>query len=42
MTRAFDYSKGALLFIDRKGGQDVATSVDSSGARHEVWRGPAS
>jgi hypothetical protein len=41
MTRAFDYSKGALLFIDRKDGQDVATSVDASGTRKELWRGPA-
>jgi hypothetical protein len=41
MTPEFDYSKGALLFIDRKDGQDVATEVDASGARREVWRGPA-
>jgi hypothetical protein len=41
MTPEFDYSKGALLFIDRKDGQDVATSMDAAGARHEVWRGPA-
>jgi hypothetical protein len=41
MTRAFDYSKGALLFIDRKGGQDVATWMDASGTRRELWRGPA-
>ena len=41
MTPEFDYSKGALLLIDRKDGQDVATSLDASGARKEVWRGPA-
>jgi hypothetical protein len=41
MTRAFDYSKGALLLIDRKDGQDVATSADASGTRKELWRGPA-
>ena len=41
MTPEFDYSKGALLLIDRKDGQDVATSMDASGARKEVWRGPA-
>jgi len=41
MTRVFDYSKGALLLIDRKDGQDVATSMDASGARHELWRGKA-
>ena len=41
MTPEFDYSKGALLLIDRKDGEDVATSIDASGARREVWRGPA-
>jgi hypothetical protein len=41
MTPEFDYSKGALLLIDRKDGLDVATSLDASGARREVWRGPA-
>jgi hypothetical protein len=41
MTPEFDYSKGALMLIDRKDGQDVATSLDASGARREVWRGPA-
>jgi hypothetical protein len=41
MTPEFDYSKGALLLIDRKDGQDVATSLDASGVRKEVWRGPA-
>jgi hypothetical protein len=40
MTPEFDYSKGALLLIDRKDGLDVATSLDASGARREVWRGP--
>ena len=41
MTPEFDYSKGALLLIDRKDGQDVATSLDAAGVRKEVWRGPA-
>ena len=41
MTPEFDYSKGALLLIDRVGDLDVATSLDASGARREVWRGPA-
>jgi len=41
MTPEFDYSKGALMLIDRKDGLDVATSLDASGARREVWRGPA-
>jgi len=41
MTPEFNYSKGALLLIDRKDGQDVATSLDASGTRKEVWRGPA-
>lgn len=41
MTRAFDYSMGALLLIDRQGGTDVATSLDAAGTRREVWRGPA-
>jgi hypothetical protein len=40
MTPEFDYSKGALLLVDRKDGQDVATSLDASGVRKEVWRGP--
>jgi calcineurin-like phosphoesterase family protein len=41
MTPVFDYSRGALLLIDRQGGNDVATSLDAAGVRHEVWRGPA-
>ncbi|HEV7500512.1 MAG TPA: metallophosphoesterase [Vicinamibacteria bacterium] len=41
MTRAFDYSKGALLLIDRQGATDVATSLDAAGTRREVWRCPA-
>jgi hypothetical protein len=41
MTPVFDYSKGALLIIDGKAGTEVATSLDASGARHEVWRGAA-
>ncbi|PYQ45271.1 MAG: hypothetical protein DMF77_04620 [Acidobacteria bacterium] len=41
MTPEFDYSKGALLLIDRKDGLEVATPLDASGARREVWRGPA-
>jgi len=41
MTPEFDYSKGALMLIDRKDGLDVVTSLDASGARREVWRGPA-
>jgi hypothetical protein len=39
MSPAIDYSQGALLLIDRKGGEDVATSLDASGARKELWRG---
>ena len=41
MTPPVDYSKGALLFIDRQGGTDVATSLDADGTRKELWRGPA-
>ena len=41
MTPPVDYSKGALLFIDRQGGTDVATSLDADGTRRELWRGPA-
>jgi hypothetical protein len=41
MSPAIDYSKGALLFIDRKGREEVATSMDASGARSELWRGGA-
>ena len=41
MTPPVNYSKGALLFIDRQGGTDVATSLDADGTRKELWRGPA-
>jgi hypothetical protein len=41
MTPSVNYSKGALLFIDRQGGNDVATSLDADGTRKELWRGPA-
>jgi len=41
MTPPVNYSKGALLFVDRQGGTDVATSLDADGARKELWRGPA-
>jgi len=39
MTPPVNYSKGALLFIDRQGGNDVATSLDADGKRQELWRG---
>jgi hypothetical protein len=41
MSPAIDDSQGALLLIDRQGAQDVAAALDASGARREVWRGPA-
>jgi hypothetical protein len=41
MTPPVNYSKGALLLIDRQGGTDVATSLDADGTRKELWRGPA-
>jgi hypothetical protein len=41
MSPAIDYSKGALLFIDRKGREEVATAMDASGTRSELWRGGA-
>jgi hypothetical protein len=41
MTPEFDYSKGALLLIDRQGDLDVATAMDAAGARRELWRGPS-
>jgi hypothetical protein len=41
MSPAIDDSQGALLLIDRQRGVDVATALDASGARREVWRGPA-
>src|SRR5207245_1644902 len=40
MSPAIDYSKGALLFIDRHGEEEVATGMDASGNRKEMWRGP--
>jgi hypothetical protein len=39
MTPTVNYSKGALLLIDRQGGQEVATSLDADGTRRELWRG---
>ena len=41
MTPPVNYSKGALLFIDRQGGTDAATSLDADGTRKELWRGAA-
>jgi len=41
MTPPVNYSKGALLLIDRQGGTDVAASLDADGHRNELWRGPA-
>jgi hypothetical protein len=40
MTPSFNYSKGALLLVDRQGGTEVATSLDADGKRQELWRGP--
>jgi hypothetical protein len=40
MTPPVNYSKGALLLIDRQGGTDVASSLEADGARTELWRGP--
>jgi hypothetical protein len=39
MSPAIDYSQGALLFIDRDGATQVATSLDASGARKVLWKG---
>ena len=41
MTPPVNYSKGALLLIDRKDGAEVATSLDADGQRQELWRGRA-
>ena len=41
MTPSVNYSKGALLLIDRHGTTDVAISLDADGQRQELWRGPA-
>ena len=41
MTPPVNYSKGALLLIDRKDGAEVATSLDADGRRQELWRGRA-
>ena len=40
MTPSVNYSKGALLLIDRQGGEEVATSLDADGNRIQLWRGP--
>jgi hypothetical protein len=40
MTPAVNYSKGALLLIDRQGTTEVATSLDADGNRKQLWRGP--
>jgi len=42
MSPAVNDGEGALLLIDRNGADEVATSFDASGARREMWRGPAS
>jgi hypothetical protein len=39
MTPTVNYSKGALLLIDRSGAGEVATSLDADGNRRELWRG---
>ena len=41
MSPAVDYSKGALLFLDTKDNQTIATSVDADGNKKEIWRGGA-
>jgi hypothetical protein len=41
MTPTVNYSKGALLLIDRQGSTEVATSFDADGNRKQLWRGPA-
>ena len=38
MSPAIDYSKGALLLIERAGDTVQATSLDAAGARKELWR----
>jgi Calcineurin-like phosphoesterase. len=42
MSPAIDYSQGALLLIDTINQEVVATSLDASGKRKEVWRGGGS
>ncbi|PYQ23110.1 MAG: hypothetical protein DMF81_09835 [Acidobacteria bacterium] len=41
MSPGVNYSKGALLLIDRQGSQDVATALDADGKKTELWRGEA-
>jgi hypothetical protein len=41
MTPTVNYSKGALLLIDRRGGTEVATSLDADGNRKQLWSGPS-
>lgn len=38
MSPAINYSKGALLLINRSGNEVVATSLDADGRKSEVWR----
>ena len=40
MSPAIDYSKGALLLIDKGGGTVVATALDADGTKKEIWRTP--
>jgi hypothetical protein len=42
MSLAIDYSEGALLLIDTINKEVVATSLDASGRKREVWRGAGS
>ncbi|MEW6128174.1 MAG: metallophosphoesterase [Acidobacteriota bacterium] len=39
MSPAVDYSKGALLFIETKDNESLATSVDADGNKKQIWRG---
>ena len=39
MSPAIDYSKGALLRIQTKGNETIATSEDADGNQKEIWRG---
>jgi hypothetical protein len=41
MSPAIDDSEGALLLIDRRGSEDIATSLDARGTKRELWHGPA-
>lgn len=41
MSPAIDYSAGALLVVHRRGGEEEAASVDATGRRTVLWRGPA-